>query len=172
MSESPQDRSTSSPPRRFSQGRSQGLRADDLAGPSLVFCARVEMCDLHLHRLYLQVLRGHAGHFVSDLVALDGDVLALDAETKARMSRAKAIRDTAVIRAEQLIITIMKRFMIKETQNTYCPLFIYDHYLVSTNLDKLTPSDVSMNQDLMIKVLFMFLHHPGHNPCLSLKTKI
>lgn len=83
----------------------QGLRADDLAGPRLVFCARVEMCDLHLHRLHLQVLRGDAGHLVSDLVALDGDVLALDAETKARMSHAKAHRDTAVTK-EQAFYTI------------------------------------------------------------------
>lgn len=60
---------------------SSGLRADDLAGPRLVFCPRVEMCDLHLHRLHLQVLRRDPTHFVSDLVALDGDVLALDAET-------------------------------------------------------------------------------------------
>lgn len=87
----------------------QGLRADDLAGPRLVFCARVEMCDLHLHRLHLQVLRGDAGHLVSDLVTLDGDVLALDAETKARMSHAKAHRDTAVTK-EQAFYTITHFF--------------------------------------------------------------
>lgn len=58
---------------------SSGLRADDLSGPGLVFRPRVEMCDLHLHRLHLQVLGRDPGHFVRDLIALDRDVLALDA---------------------------------------------------------------------------------------------
>lgn len=62
------------------------LRADDLAGPRLVLRAGVEMCDLHLHRLHFEVLRRDAGHLVSDLVALDGDVLALDAEIRANVT--------------------------------------------------------------------------------------
>lgn len=58
--------------------------------------ARVEVRDLHLHRLHFEVLRGDAGHLVSDLVALDGDVLALDAESRAkRRSHAKTPSETA-----------------------------------------------------------------------------
>lgn len=46
-----------------------------------MFCPWVEMSDLHLHRLHLQVLGGDPAHFVRDLVALNRDVLAVDAET-------------------------------------------------------------------------------------------
>lgn len=61
------------------------------------------MCDLHLHRLYFEVLRGDAGHLVSDLVALDGDVLALDAEIRAERSHAGALTDTAVAEEHALL---------------------------------------------------------------------
>lgn len=37
----------------------------------------VEMSDFDLHRLHLQVLGWDSGHFVCDLIALDGDVLAV-----------------------------------------------------------------------------------------------
>ena len=59
-----------------------GLRADDLAGPGLVFGAGVQVHDLHLHRLHLQVLGRHSAHFVPDLVSLHRDVLSLDAGTE------------------------------------------------------------------------------------------
>lgn len=58
--------------------RSWSLRADDLTGPSLMFRPWVQMCDLHLHRLNLQVLRRDPAHFVRDLVALNWDILPLD----------------------------------------------------------------------------------------------
>lgn len=59
-----------------------GLRADGLPGPGLVFCPRVEVCDLHLYRLHLQVLGRDPAHFVRDLIALDRDILPLDAGTE------------------------------------------------------------------------------------------
>lgn len=40
------------------------------------------MYDLHLHGLYLNVLRWDPAHFVRDLVSLDRDVLSIDAETQ------------------------------------------------------------------------------------------
>lgn len=64
------------------QARGSDLRADDLPRPGLVFCPWVEMCDLHLHRLHLQVLGRDSAHFVRHLVALNWDVLPLDAETE------------------------------------------------------------------------------------------
>lgn len=58
------------------------LRADDLPGPGLVFRAWVEMNYLHLHRLQLQVLGGDSAHFVCDLIALNGNIFPIDAETE------------------------------------------------------------------------------------------
>lgn len=49
----------------------QGLRADDQAGHRLLFCGRIEMSDFQA-----------AGHLVTYLVVLDGDVLDLNAEIK------------------------------------------------------------------------------------------
>lgn len=55
-----------------------GLRADDLAGPGLVFRPWVEVCDFDLHGLHLQVFGRDPAHFVCDLIALDWDVLSFD----------------------------------------------------------------------------------------------
>lgn len=74
--------STRASTRASTRPRSWGLRADHLPGPGLVFRPWVEMCDLHLHRLHLQVLGRDPAHFVRDLIALDRDVLPLDAETE------------------------------------------------------------------------------------------
>lgn len=60
--------------------RCSGLRADDLAGPGLVFRPWVQMCDLHLHCLHLQVLGRDPAHLIRDLVSLHRNILPLDAE--------------------------------------------------------------------------------------------
>lgn len=48
-----------------------------MSRPGFVLAPWVEMSDFDLHRLHLQVLGRDAGHFVRDLIALDGDVLAV-----------------------------------------------------------------------------------------------
>lgn len=50
------------------------------------------MRDLHLHRLHLQVLGGDPAHFVRDLVALNRDVLPVDAETHSSQDKDEVFR--------------------------------------------------------------------------------
>lgn len=71
-----------------------GLRADDLAGPGLVFRPWVEVCDFDLHGLHLQVFGRDPAHFVCDLIALDWDVLSFDAETETEMSGLNNLQTT------------------------------------------------------------------------------
>lgn len=72
--------------------RRSGLRAEDLTRPGLVFCAGVQMCDLHLHRLHLQILGWDPAHLVCDLISLHRNILPLNAERKKVRSRAVKIR--------------------------------------------------------------------------------
>lgn len=75
---------TSSHQHRLFSGPLTALRADDLPRPSLVFCPWVQVCDLHLHRLHLQILGWDPAHLICDLVSLDRNVLPLDAEREIR----------------------------------------------------------------------------------------
>lgn len=52
---------------------------DDVPRPGLMFCARLEVGDVDLHRLDLLVLGRDGADFVAQLVSFHRHVLALDA---------------------------------------------------------------------------------------------
>ena len=68
------------------------LGTDDVAGPGLVFGARRQVGDDHLHGLQLLVLGRDGAHLIGDLVAFHGDVLPLHAVGRGKTFRADAGR--------------------------------------------------------------------------------
>ena len=78
------------------------LGTDDVAGPGLVFGARRQVGDDHLHGLQLLVLGRDGAHLVGDLVAFHGDVLPLHAVGRGKTFRADAGRSQTPALGQEL----------------------------------------------------------------------